>query len=220
MYMHRRAKYVIRDQRQLKALVSAVRQEIVDALAEIGTASAGELAATLGRPADALYYHLRALKKSGLVVHAGFRTAGRRQEELFKAIAPDLQLHYEPEDRGNRRAVTAIVDSLLRLGVRDFRRAFAKGGVSVEGPRRDLWATRQIGWLLPKELESVNASIRRLRAAVSKPRRGGRLYAITVVLTPLEMKSSDRRKEKGLGEEKKQKAKKAWKTTLRGGKEG
>jgi Helix-turn-helix domain len=192
----------------LKALVSPVRQEVVDALAKVGTASAIELAATLGRPADALYYHLRALRKSGLVVHAGFRTAARRQEELFRTIAPDLVLHYQPDDRANRRAVTAIVDSLMRLGVRDFKHAFEKGGSAVTGPRRELWATRQIGWLLPAELESVNASIRRLRTAVSKPRREGRLYAITVLLTPLEMKPSDRRKEKKSEKGKKQKARK------------
>jgi DNA-binding transcriptional ArsR family regulator len=205
---HRPAKYVIRDQRQLKALVSPARQEVVDALAQVGTASASELAATLGKPADALYYHLRALKKSGLVVHAGFRSARRRQEELFRTIAPDLVLHYQPEVRGNRRAVTAIVDSLMRLGARDFKHAFEKRNAAVTGPRRELWAARQIGWLLPAELESVNTSIKRLRAAVSKPRRGGRLYAITVLLTPLEMKPSDRRKEKKLEKGRKQKARK------------
>jgi len=195
VYMQHRSKYVIRNQRQLRALISAVRQEIVDALVKLGSASAGDLAATLGRPADALYYHLRALKKSGLVINAGFRGAGRRKEEIFRTIAADLRLHYQPDDGGNRRVVTAIVGSLLRLGARDFRRAFGKGSAAVLGPRRELWATRQVGWLLPKELERVNASIERLRKVVSRPRPGGRLYAITVLLTPLEARSSDRRKE-------------------------
>ena len=196
--MRRGTKYVIREQRQLKVLVSAGRQEIVDALAKLDSASVGELAATLGRPADALYYHLRALKKSGLVVHAGFRGRGRRKEELFRTIAADLRLHYEPADAGNRRAVTAIVGSLLRLGIRDFRKAFNKGRALVQGPKRELWAARQVGWLLPEELAEVNKSIQRLRRVVARRRPGGRLYAITVMLTPLETKLSDRRKEKAL----------------------
>jgi DNA-binding transcriptional ArsR family regulator len=63
--------HVVRTKKQLAALVSAGRQEIVDVLSQIGTVSVAELAAALNRPADAIYYHLRVLKRAGLVIHAG-----------------------------------------------------------------------------------------------------------------------------------------------------
>jgi len=64
-------RFIIQDKKQLTALTSSARQEIVDVLSQMRTVSVGELAATLGRPADALYYHLRVLKQAGLVLRAG-----------------------------------------------------------------------------------------------------------------------------------------------------
>lgn len=184
-------RYVIRTQKQLAVLVSAPRQEIVDVLAEAGRLSVAEIAAVLGRPADALYFHLRALKLSGLVRQDGFRFRGRRKEALFRTIAPDLWLQYEPKSGTNRRAVTAIVSSMLRLGIRDFRRAFQRGGVIVSGCHRELWALRKTGHLSLAELAVVNRSIERLRRATSHPKGRGRVYAVTVLLTPLEHRHRD-----------------------------
>jgi hypothetical protein len=42
--------HVVRTEKQLAALVSAARQEIIDVMAEMGTVSVAEIAATLGRP--------------------------------------------------------------------------------------------------------------------------------------------------------------------------
>jgi|ERR1017187_7652657 predicted transcriptional regulator len=60
--------YVVRNEKQLAALASSARPEIVDVLSQMGTVSVAELASALGRPADSLYYHLKVLKEIGLVV--------------------------------------------------------------------------------------------------------------------------------------------------------
>jgi DNA-binding transcriptional ArsR family regulator len=164
---------------QAAALVSPVRQEILDVLARIGTASIAEIAETLGRPADALYYHLKQLVRVRLVVQS-VRSRGRRPEALYRTVAPMLALHY------GSPLTPRIVGSMLRLGARDFRRAFARGGVPVMGPRRELWALRTTGWLTPAGVAGVNRSMRALRDTVSRPGRRGRLYAITILLTPLD----------------------------------
>jgi DNA-binding transcriptional ArsR family regulator len=187
-------RHVIRAEKQLAALRSAARQEIVDVLAEMGTVSVAEIAATLGRPADALYFHLRALKRVGLVEQVGNRSRGGRKEALFRTVAPELWLRYEPGNKDNRRAVTAIVSSMLRLGIRDFGRAFQGGDVIVSGVHRELWAVRKTGRLSLAQVAEVNRSIERLKRSVSKPHGRGRLYGITVLLTPL-----DHRKRKGKG---------------------
>jgi DNA-binding transcriptional ArsR family regulator len=179
-------RHVIRTQRQLAVLASGPRQEIIDVLADIGTLSVAELAGILGRPADGLYFHLRALKRSGLVSHAGYRYHGCRKEQLFRTIAPDLWLQYDPNSEINRRAVTAIVGSMLRLGIRDFRRSFQRGDAKVAGAQRELWALRKAGRLSLPQVAVVNRTIERLRRAISNPNGRGRLYAVTVLLTPLD----------------------------------
>jgi DNA-binding transcriptional ArsR family regulator len=193
-------RYFIREKRQLAALASAARQEVVDVLEEMGTVSVAELAATLGRPADALYFHLRALQRAGLVEQVGERKRGGRKEALFRTVAQELWLQYEPRDEANRRGVTAIVSSMLRLGIRDFGRAFQRGDVIVSGAQRELWAMRKTGRLSLKQIEEVNRSIARLKRAVSRPHGHGRLYGITVLLTPLdhrERKSKPDSKKRG-----------------------
>jgi DNA-binding transcriptional ArsR family regulator len=178
--------YVIRSEKQMAVLAAAARQEIVDVLAEMGTVSVAEIAATLGRPADALYFHLRALKRAGLVRQVGYRSRRGRREALFRTVAPDLWLHYAPQNKANRRAVTAIVSSMLRLGIRDFRRAFERGDATVSGPNRELWALRKTGRLSLTQIAGLNRSIERLKRDASKPHGRGRLYGITILLTPLD----------------------------------
>lgn len=184
--MARTQTYFVRSEKQLAALIAATRQEVVDVLEQLGTVSVRELAAALGRPADALYFHLRALMRAGLVRRAGYRSRPRGREALYCTAAPKLQLQYEPHKASNRKAVSAIVSSMLRLAIRDFKGAFQRDTVVVCGPRRELWGLRKAGRLSQAGLAEVNRRIEGLAKAVSAPRRRGRLYAVTVILTPLD----------------------------------
>jgi DNA-binding transcriptional ArsR family regulator len=173
----------VRAPKQLAALVAPARQEIVDALEQLGTASVAELAATLGRPADALYFHLRALVRAGLVRGAGSRARTGGTEALYRTIAPTLQLKYEP---GNRTTIAAIVASMLRLATRDFARSLARGDVVVDGPRRELHALRKVGRLSAPQLARLNRGIAALVREITASPGRGRLYAVTLTVTPLD----------------------------------
>ena len=170
---------------QMAVLASPVRQELLDVLARMGTVSLAEIAAVLGRAPDGLYYHVRLLHRAGLVESAGARRRGGRPEALFRARGAQFALRYSSRSAAQARAVGAIVAGMLRLGIRDFRRAFADPGNRLEGPGRDLWALRTTGWLLPQQVRAVNRRIHGLSEATSRVERKGRLYAITVLLTPL-----------------------------------
>ena len=160
-------------------------------LEQIGTVSIAELAAALNRPADALYFHLRVLSRAGLVQRTGYRSKGGRKEAVYRTIAPELQLQYEPEDPANRKAISAIVASMLRLGTRDFGRSLERANVVVSGSRRELWGLRKVGRLSLAQLASVNRGIKRLVEEVRVPAEGdGRLYAVTVLLTPLDHRNN------------------------------
>lgn len=178
---------LVSSEREIASLSSPARVEIVDVLAQMGKASVAEIAATLGRAPDSLYYHVRALEKAGLVLRAGVRGRGRREEALYKTVAPELKLKYDPGSPANVRGSVKLISSLLRLGSRDFRRAFEAGNVVVEGPRRELWAMRVTGWLSSREIARVNRLIHDLKNTVSHPPTArGRLYAVTVLLVPLD----------------------------------
>jgi predicted transcriptional regulator len=177
--------YVIVSKKQLTALTSASRQEILDVLTQMGTVSVAELAATLGRPPDALYYHLRILLRAGLVKNSGHRKAGRRKEALFRAVAHDLRIDYDLARRRNENALAAVAASMLRLGIRDFRHAVRNQSVIVSGKYRELWAARKTGWLKKSDLPGILASIERLGQSVARPLGSGQLYGITILLTPL-----------------------------------
>jgi len=178
---------VISAPQQLSALRSPVRQEMLDVVARVGKpVSLTQVAAMLGRPADGLYYHARLLERAGLVRTKESRTSGGRAEALYEAVAPQYKLRYERHSP----AVLSIVSSMLRLGTRDFRRALGSGKAKLDGPDRDLWALRQIGWLRPDQLRHVNRLVQKLANETAHPQQLGRLYAVTVLLAPLDHRSN------------------------------
>jgi DNA-binding transcriptional ArsR family regulator len=184
--MPRSKRYVITREPQLRALSSSTRQEILDVLARLGAASVAEIAGALGRPADGIYYHLRVLLRVGLVTAPKPRSRAGRTEALFRTRAPEMVLGYGASPERDAPAVSRIVASMLRLGIRDFRSAFTAGRFRVKGPRRELWALRTTGWLSPAAVGDLNHRIKDITRAVAKTRRGHRLYGITILLTPLD----------------------------------
>ena len=186
--------YVIEAKAQFAALASSARQELVDVLQRLGTVSVAEIASALDRPADGLYYHLRVLQRAGLVMAAGHRRENGRDEATFRAVSPMLTLRQEPRSPERGKAINAIVGSMLRLGIRDFRRAFKDPDVSVSGDARDLWALRTTGWLTREQVVAVNRLIRRLAREVSRAKQPGRLYGVTLLFTPLAGKGRNSRR--------------------------
>jgi hypothetical protein len=170
---------------RLRALVSPARQEVLEVMTRMGAVSLAELGAVLGRPADGLYYHVRALERLGLVVLAGTRRKGRHGEALFRAAAAEFVIRYPSTPAGRGRTVTPVVTAMLRLGIRDFRRALADGRVRFDGPDREVWAVRTTGWLSASQLRRVNRLIRELARSTAQRGPARRLYAATVVLAPL-----------------------------------
>jgi predicted ArsR family transcriptional regulator len=191
-------------------LKAATRQEILDVLASMKDVSISELSAALDRPADSLYYHIRILQKAALVLAVGNRGTGTREEALYRAVAPDLRLAYEPGAKGNAKRVTAIVDSMLRLTSRDFQEAFQDKETIVDGGQRERWATRTTGWLSEEQVAEVNHHIATLlQTTTTSSHTKGHLFALTMVLTPLNRsatkrsrsgKQSDKQRSRGKGE--------------------
>lgn len=187
---------VIDSLRQLRALISPARQDLIDTLHALGQASIAELAERLGRPADGLYYHVRALVAAGLVVEVGQRAAGRRDERLYSSLAPDrrLELRYRPTHAASATALRRLVGSMLRTADREFRVGLARPGVVVQGRQRELWAARSRGWLSPAELERVNALLTELGELLMRGPSSARkqLFNLTWLLAPADARPARR----------------------------
>jgi hypothetical protein len=182
---------LIADPTAITVLASPVRQELVDTVEALGgAASIAELAEQLGRPADGLYYHVEILRRAGLLVAAtGRRSRTGRSERRYGTPARSgkkLALVYQPGDPRNATAVRSVVGSMLRIARRDFDRALT-AGVSVDGPRRELWASRGTGWVSDGELLEINRLLIQVASYLRRPRGGPRqrLISLCYVLAPM-----------------------------------
>ncbi|MBL8747313.1 MAG: helix-turn-helix transcriptional regulator [Phycisphaerae bacterium] len=182
--------HFIESPRQQSALAAPLRQEIIDAAsAHGGPMSVAELAGQLGRPADRLYFHVRALVRVGLLVTDGERKEGRHVATLYRLPADEVRLKYRPRDKRNVQRVTAVVDGVLRLARRDFRRRMLSGDAMVEGPKRDTRGGRLKGWLDEEQSERLVRLLGEIHELMREngPREGARAVAFTFVCVPVDV---------------------------------
>ena len=116
---------------QLGALVSPIRQEIVDAISAAGPSTMAQIAEWLGRPADTLYYHVAALRRVGLLVESGRRRTGRRFGAVYDV--PGRPLLMRPKGSKAPQAIRSVVRAALRLADRDLKRSLEAGLVGRGG---------------------------------------------------------------------------------------
>lgn len=178
--------YLIKRPDQIAALESAVRQEIVDTIQAAGPLAAPEISALMGRPADALYYHLKRLVRVGLLVVRATRRTGRRDEAVYDLAGHPLVLDYPLSAEGREHPLSRLVRSMLRTGERDFRAAVGTDQARPDGDRRNLWAGRRHAWLSPRDLDRVNGLVDQLVAIMTRARKpaNGELCTLTLLLAP------------------------------------
>jgi hypothetical protein len=173
---------------QINALISTTRQEIVDTLQAMTEASVPELARQLARPADALYYHVRALLKAGLLRQVGSRQVGKHVEALYATQEPEkrLKLRYQQGNAAATESLKQLVASMLRASGREFDRAIGEPNCQLEGPQRELWAGRAKGWVSPLDLQRINALLAELTQLLflAPDAKRNRLFSLQFLLAP------------------------------------
>lgn len=183
----------VEDAEKIAVLAAPARIEIATAIQALGgSATVAELAAQLGRPADGLYYHLRAMVKGGLLTeHEG---DGGRRYALAVPGGKSLRLRYRPGATANAKAVGLAARSMSRLAQRDFLRALAEPSTVAEGDYRELWSARLSGWLEPGQLAEANRLLRELADLMlsSRPGGKGKLMMVQWMLAPLDARPARR----------------------------
>jgi DNA-binding transcriptional ArsR family regulator len=178
--------HLVSDPAQISLLSSPVRQELVDTLAALGgETDVATLAEQLGRPADGLYYHLRTLVEGGLLREVPTKEGSERRFRLVGG--GPLRLAYDLSPDGNATALSAFARGLLQIAGRDFEDALTRADTMVTGAERELWASRNKGWLSADDMAEVNALLERLSVLTSQPKATGRdhLASLAFVLAPI-----------------------------------
>lgn len=182
-----RRPFIVTQPKQLQVIASPGRDEIVDAAGVIGPCTVTELARFLGRSRHALYYHVRALRKCGLLREARSTRHGGRALAMYEAPGRPLVVRFDFSTRRARQAVLKLAAARLRSASRGFVRACHGQGAVLEGPRRNLWATRWTGTLTPHALEEANRLFARLIdlfGTRDSRHPGEQLFELTFVLAP------------------------------------
>ena len=187
--------------RQVAAVSSPLRIELMEHLSLAGRASVADLAALMGRAATALHYHVRVLHAAGIVREAGQRKAGRRSEALFQLAATAFAVAGKPREKV--RDAVRTLGATLRLAQRESGRAMRAGLARQDGPLRSFHSRRLRAALSRGALRRANRLLDELEALFSRSveeqigeRRAGNAHgraarapadpivSLTFVLTP------------------------------------
>ena len=175
--------YWIRDAAQIRALVSPLRQEIVDAVAALGPSSIVEVADHLGRAPDSLYFHVKKLVRVGLLREVETRKSGRHVWVVYALPARQVRIAYSGAGLGT---IQKIVTGAMRLSLREFQRALDRKGGVLTGPSRNIWGGRTKGWLSDSDLQELNQLLERALHLMSRrgPGPDRRMHTLGWVLAP------------------------------------
>lgn len=184
---------------QVRLLCSPVRHELVDTLYMLGgEGDAATLAEQLGCPVDGLYYHLRALSAGGLIGEVPAIGGGERRYRLAGDGVGPLRLAYDLGPNGNASELRSFVKGLLQIARREFENALTNREVVVDGAERELWASRNKGWLSSADLAEVNVLLECLSELTSQTKDEGRehLASLAFVLAPIDARPKRREQRK------------------------
>jgi hypothetical protein len=179
--------YVARQPQQLLAIAALGRDDILDAIINIGPCSIAELARFLGRSRNGLYYHIRALRNCGMLLES-YRLVGKQKIACYDVPGRPISVRFELATAASRRAVLALVRARLRSATRAFIRACRADVAVVDGARRNLWGSTYKGWLSDAELQRINEDFLRMITTFRKDAGPvnveRKYYELTFVLAP------------------------------------
>ena len=186
--------YWIDRREQLLALASPVRQDVADRLGAMGPCTVAELAQALGCGATALYRHLEALRRVGLVrIVKGPRGRGRPATR-YSLVAPLVRWSRAARKPGNRGPMVRAARAMATRAARDYAQGFGAPHWKIDGSGRNHWMFRLVNRLSAARLKAINRHLDAVaRLAYTPDPRGGELVSIACLLAPV----ADRRRAGG-----------------------
>jgi hypothetical protein len=154
--------------RELEAVTSPLRQEVLEQVAHAGEASVADLARLMGRRPTALHYHVKLLHRAGLLRSAGRRPSGKRSETLYALSAPRFAVVGRISTPVLLRAAVRTLGASLRLTEREAAKAIHGGKIVGSGGRRNFYVRRHRARLTPASQVRVNRLLDQLEAVFGR----------------------------------------------------
>lgn len=187
---HRPISLDVTDPRQWAVCSKPLRLEIIDALRTHAPCSIADIARDLGRPAPTLYRHIEALENAGFVTRPGFRKNGRHVEQLVDLAADNFRIAFKTKGKAEHTAIVSTTRAFMRAGYATVKNAAASGSLRITPDDLNVMVAYGLGRLSPDAFKQVRTLIGQVRDIMTKgreagPERGGDLYAITFVVSPV-----------------------------------
>lgn len=185
----------IRTARELTALESTVRQELVAALELRGPSTVAELAHELARKPESLYYHVRALERVGLVEVAGARPSRTRNRAEYRLRKRWIRTDPATQSPAFLAALARVYTSMLNLATGRMKAALKTRRSVRSGARRNLRVEQYNAHLDARGLAELNRRLDAVRSflmenrAPSEAAEATSSHSVTLVHAPIERSS-------------------------------
>jgi DNA-binding transcriptional ArsR family regulator len=185
--------YWIESRDQIEALSSPARQDIADRLGAIGPSTVAALAAALGQRPTALYRHLTALRKVGLVETLPTARARGRPATQYRLVASLVRWARAPRTAANRPPMARAARALATRAARDYAIGFNEPNWTIDGPARNHWMFRLVARLSKQRLKKINTLLNEVaRLAYTPDPQPGALTSIACLLSPVPERAARR----------------------------
>jgi predicted ArsR family transcriptional regulator len=175
-------------QLQLESLTSPVRLAIVQRLEIDKEATADELAQRMGRPATALYHHLKQLTDVGVLRVVAKRKGSRRPAVVYAMVAGELSSAEAVKTRPGRETYGRAAARVADAGARAFAAALAQGDLRFEGRRRNAMVKYFVLRADGKKIARLNKLLRELEGVAAHSCEDGEEIQLTMLLSPVPRK--------------------------------
>jgi predicted transcriptional regulator len=172
---------------EVQAVISPLRQEIIDHVATLGPIGVRELARVLGRRTTAVYYHVQMLERVGLLRARLESSPHSRRVAVYETPAPRVRMARAAYKPANRARMSKAARSAAVQSARDYAAGFRSGAWKLEGPGRNHWFFRVVTSPSPRRLARINALLDELAGLVwTADARPGPRLSVTWFLAPLD----------------------------------
>jgi predicted ArsR family transcriptional regulator len=178
---------LIKNAAQVRALRTPLRQKVIEALMKLGASTVRELADELGHEPAALYYHVHALAKAGIVTEGDQRRGERRPERVYRLVADRIIIDRDETSKAFLSALADLQRSTLRVAERELTRAVEARGDKAVAHTVSPMLLRLTSRLSPQATTRATAMIRELAnfLAENDDPNAGNARSLTIAFVPL-----------------------------------
>jgi DNA-binding transcriptional ArsR family regulator len=192
MIRSRRKPQLVASPAQRKALSSPVRLEILGCFMPSDGLTIADLAERMGRPATALYYHVRILEEVGVLRQVGERPGTKRAEAIYDLVADRVAYAGHNSSPAARKEAVKAMSLSFRMAERELDAALASAAERPKDPERQFFASRAHCRTRKSTLAKVNRLLSEIGELLAEETRreaypddASEFFSLTIALLPL-----------------------------------